>query len=178
MPAIYRLAPGPEEEEKGKKMSDYIDKSSLYKSIADREKEYRSALLKEKNYNTPSAWLLQGLLSATTLIKHFVFDYPTVDAEPGVWIPISARPMDTKERLEWSEKLGYDIGDDEALLYTSQLPDDGQEVLVCGRSGRAWVDTFNYDPDGRCYFEENGDMDGIVAWMPLPKPYRERKCKG
>ena len=30
-------------------------------------------------------------------------------AEPVVWIPITARPMDTEERLEWSEKLGYDI---------------------------------------------------------------------
>lgn len=102
---------------------------------------------------------------------------PTVDAEPVAWIPITARPMDTEERLEWSEKLGYDIAndDDEALIYTSQLPDDGQEVLVCGINGRVWVDTFNNDPDYGCYFEENGDMDGIVAWMPLPKPYGERR---
>lgn len=154
--------------EKGEKMSDYIDKSNLYKSIADREEEYRSALLKEKNYNTATALQLQGHLIATTLIKHLVFDYPTA------WIPITARPMDAEERLEWSEKLGYDITDDEALIYTSQLPDDGQEVLVCGRNERVWIDTFNSDPDYGCYFEEYGDMDGIVAWMPLPKPYRER----
>lgn len=70
-------------------MSDYIDKSNLYKSIVDREEEYRSALLKERNYNTATALQLQGLLNATTLIKHLVFDYPTVDAEPvkhGHWI--------------------------------------------------------------------------------------------
>jgi len=69
-------------------MSDYIDKSNLYKSIADREEEYRSALLKEKDYNTATALQLQGLLNATTLIKHLVFDYPTVEAEPvryGRW---------------------------------------------------------------------------------------------
>lgn len=61
-------------------MSNYIDKSNLYKSIADREEEYRSALLKEKNYNTATALQLQGLLNASTLIKHLVFDYPTVNA--------------------------------------------------------------------------------------------------
>ena len=99
------------------------------------------------------------------------------DAEPVVWIPITARPMDEEEWLEWSEKRGYNIENDdgEALIYTSQLPDDGQEVLVCGRNGRVWIDTFYNDPDYGCYFEENGDMDVIVAWMPLPKPYRERK---
>ena len=91
------------------------------------------------------------------------------------WIPITSRPMDEEERLEWSEKLGYDIEDDEAFIYTS-LPDDGQEVLVCDRYERVWIDTFDNDPDYGCYFEENGDMDGIVAWMPLPGPYRgERK---
>ena len=95
------------------------------------------------------------------------------------WIPVTARPMSSEERLEWSEKLGYDIEYNEALIYTSQLPDDGQEVLVCGRYGRVWIDKFGNDPDYGCYFEENGDMDGIVAWMPLPEPYRGgggRRC--
>ena len=95
------------------------------------------------------------------------------------WIPVTARPMDEEERLEWSEKLGYDIEYNEALIYTSQLPDDGQEVLVCGRYGRVWIDKFENDPDYGCCFEENGDMDGIVAWMPLPPPYsKERKEDG
>lgn len=95
------------------------------------------------------------------------------------WIPITTRPMDEEERKEWSEKLGYDIEYNEALIYTSQLPDDGQEVLVCGRYGRVWIDIFENDPDYGCCFEENGDMDGIVAWMPLPSPYRgERREDG
>lgn len=96
------------------------------------------------------------------------------DAEPVVWIPITARPMDEEERLE-AEEVGFILENDEALIYTSQLPDDGQEVLVCGRNGRVWIDTFMSDPDYGCYFEDNGDMDGIMAWMPLPKPYRERR---
>ena len=91
------------------------------------------------------------------------------------WIPVTARPMDEEERAEWSEKLGYDIEYEEALIFTSQLPDDGQEVLVCGRYGRIWIDKFENDPDYGCSFEENGDMDGITAWMPLPEPYKEER---
>lgn len=66
--------------EKGKTMSELIEKSNLYDAIANREDEYRSALLREKNYNSATALQLQGLLNATTLIKHLVFDFPTIDA--------------------------------------------------------------------------------------------------
>lgn len=97
-------------------------------------------------------------------------------AEPEQkWIPVKTRPMDEEERAEWSEKLGYDIEHEEAVVYTSQLPDDGQEVLTCNRYGHIAKDKFENDPDYGCCFEENGDMDGIVAWMPLPKPYEERR---
>lgn len=82
--------------------------------------------------------------------------------------------MDTEERLERSEKLGYDIEYDDAIIFTSQLPDDGEDVLTCNRYGMIRIDTFVNDPDYGCYFEYNGDMDGIVAWMPLPKPYRAK----
>lgn len=34
---------------------------------------------------------------------------------------------------------------------------------------------FRYDG---CYFEENGDMDGIIAWMPLPEPPKEVQDDG
>ena len=88
------------------------------------------------------------------------------------WIPIKTRPMDEEERVEWSEKLGYDIEYEEAVIYTSQLPDDGQEVLTCNRYGTVRIDKFENDPDYGCSFEENGYMDGIVAWMPLPNPWR------
>lgn len=89
--------------------------------------------------------------------------------EPQRWIPVTSRPMDKEERKEWSEQFGYALDDDEAVIYTSQLPDDGQEVIVCTKWGHVYLDTFLRDEG--CYFEENGDMDGIIAWMPLPKPY-------
>lgn len=107
------------------------------------------------------------------LFKHF--EKPeVVDAEPK-WIPITTRPMNTEERLEWEEEQGFVLEDDDAWIYTSQLPDDGQEVLVCGRYGAVWIDKFMNDPAYGCWLAETGDLDGIVAWMPLPKPYGEEE---
>ena len=82
------------------------------------------------------------------------------------WNPIKSRPMDDEEREYYSERIGYVLSDDEAVIYDSCLPDDGQNVLVCYEWGGVGVEHFCNDEHG-CYFEENGDMDGIVAWMPL-----------
>ena len=89
------------------------------------------------------------------------------------WIKIESRPMTEEERKEWSEHIGYDIEYEDAIIYTSKLPDDGQEVLVCSKWGHVWIDTFSNDPDYGVGFETNGDMDGLVAWMPLPEPPKE-----
>lgn len=86
------------------------------------------------------------------------------------WHVIKKRPMTNDEHIEWSEKVGYDIEYEDAFIY-SNLPDDGEEVLVSSQYGNVYVDKFCQDEG--CYFEENGDMDGIVAWMPLPEPYKE-----
>lgn len=110
---------------------------------------------------------------AEMVTKEFCRD---IDEQPTIktnqWTPITTRPMDEEERLEWSEKLGYDIEYEEAVIY-EHLPDDGQDVLTCSRYNRIAIDKFEDDPDYGCCFEENGEMDGIVAWMPLPEPYKE-----
>lgn len=90
------------------------------------------------------------------------------------WIPVKTRPMDEEERKEWSEKVGYELEGDDAVIYTSQLPDDGQECIVCTKWGNVFIDTFQNDPDYGCAFEDHGDMDGITAWMPLPRPWKGR----
>ena len=93
------------------------------------------------------------------------------------WIPIESRPMTEEERNEWSERQGIDIEyfDPTVATVYSSLPEDGQEVLTCDRYGNIRIDTFEDDAKYGCYFEENGDMDGIVAWMPLPSPYRDER---
>lgn len=88
------------------------------------------------------------------------------------WILIKTRPMDDDERKEYSEKFGYKLEDDEAVIFTSQLPDHGQKILVCSKWGHVFIDRFENDPDYGCSLEEKGDMD-VVAWMPLPEPPKE-----
>lgn len=85
------------------------------------------------------------------------------------WIPLKTRPMDEDEREEWSERRGYKLEDDEAVIYDSLLPDEGEDVIICLRNGRIRVDTFCEDDCG-CYFDVY-DIEDVVAWMPLPKPW-------
>ena len=85
------------------------------------------------------------------------------------WNVITKRPMDAEEREFWEVEIG-EIADEDAYLYEN-LPEEGEEVLVCTQFGRVFIDTFCGDEG--CYFEEYGEMDGIVAWRPLPEPYKE-----
>lgn len=94
----------------------------------------------------------------------------TLYAYEHPWTMITSRPMTAEEREEWEEKIGYVLSDDYAIIYTCPLPDDGQEILTCNKYGTIRLDTFENDPDYGCGLEDNGDLDGIIAWMPLPKP--------
>lgn len=111
---------------------------------------------------------MQELMDRCDILRSNLVNLPSAER----WISLKTRPMTEEERKEWSEKLGYDIDYDEAVIYTSQLPDDEQECIVCTKWGHVFIDTFQNDPDYGCCFDAHGDMDGITAWMPLPEPYR------
>lgn len=89
------------------------------------------------------------------------------ERKTGKWNVITKRPMDAEEREIWEVEMG-EIADEDAYMYEN-LPEEGEEVLVCTHSGRVFIDTMCKDEG--CYFEDYGEMDGIVAWMPLPEPY-------
>lgn len=94
----------------------------------------------------------------------------------GEWIPVKDRPMTTEERKEFAEHYGIEYCDtaDEKVL-DCPMPEDGQEVLVSSRWG-VHTDVADNDIDGEGFIsyglEENGDWEGIDAWMPLPEPYK------
>lgn len=96
---------------------------------------------------------------------------PITEEPDSQWIPFKTRPMSDEEREYYSEMTGFDMSDD-AVMYCSELPEDGQEVLVCNKYGSVWQDIFCNDPDYGVGFETHGDMDGLVAWMPMPEPYK------
>lgn len=108
-----------------------------------------------------------------TLMKQAADAIEELSKRVPKWIMIESRPMDEEERRYYSEHYGYNLTDDEAVIYCCQLPEHGQEVLVCDKYGHIWLDTFDDDPDYGVGFETNGDMDGLVAWMPLPEPPKE-----
>lgn len=87
----------------------------------------------------------------------------------GKWIPVKTRPMDEDERKEWWDKLKRELEDYEAVIYTSPLPDDGQDVLVYLRNGDIIIDCFYRGNYG--YFFVDSHIEEVVAWMLLPKPW-------
>lgn len=84
------------------------------------------------------------------------------------WIPVRTRPMDEEERKYYHETLGWDLTDDEAVMFESLMPGDGQEVWVCSKNGSVWQDTCLVEEG--IGLEENGDWMDIVAWMPFGRP--------
>ena len=97
-----------------------------------------------------------------------------IKALDSKWIPITYRPMTDEEEKELCEKLGIEEGileDWEKRVFTCHLPDDGQEILI---SVGKYVleDICSWDEYG-CGLENNGDWDGVDAWMPKPEPYKK-----
>lgn len=93
------------------------------------------------------------------------------------WIPVTYRPMTEEEEKKFCEELGIEEGsieDWEKRVFTCRLPDDGQEILTSfGKYVRE--DICSWDEYG-CGLENNGDWDGIDAWMPMPEPYTKENA--
>lgn len=95
------------------------------------------------------------------------------DIEYSPWIPVTYRPMTEEEEKELCEKLGIKEGsleDWEKRVFTCHLPDDGQEILI-SRGKYVEEDICSWDEYG-CGLENNGDWNGVDAWMPKPEPYK------
>ena len=91
-----------------------------------------------------------------------IYNLPSVTPQTR-WIPIKTRPMTEEEKEE--------IGHEYAYMYDCPLPDDAQDVMITDCYGNVEVDTFYRDYEG-CYFETNCDDGEVIAWMPLPQPYK------
>ena len=101
-------------------------------------------------------------------MKQWFISHP---CEPPRWIPVKTRQMTSDERSEWEEMAGIKLEDEEAVLFDCPMPYDGQEVLVCSKYGHVSMDECVCDEYG-CGLDVNGDWDCIIAWMPIPKPYK------
>ena len=84
------------------------------------------------------------------------------------WIPIEYRPGTEEEYAEFS-KFGS-CPRSEFKVYTNEMPEDGQDVLITTKWGTVCEDTYHDDVDAS-YFEDHDDPDDVIAWMPKPKGY-------
>ena len=85
------------------------------------------------------------------------------------WIPLEQRPGTDEEYEEYSKYI--DLPRDEFKVYTSPMPDDGEEVLITTYVGDVVTDIYHKEIDA-CYFEDHPDPDEVIAWMPKPKRYK------
>lgn len=93
------------------------------------------------------------------------------------WIPIRYRPLTVKERIALAEHYGIEYCDTlDEKAFDCPMPEDRQEILISTSWGVV-EDVADNDIDGEgfiCYgLENNGDWDGVDAWMPKPEPYKE-----
>ena len=82
------------------------------------------------------------------------------------WIPVKWHDCTDEER----EKYGF--SDDIAVVSDNVMPDDNQKILVTTSHGYVEKDVCYID-DGFSLDSGYDWVDDIIAWMPLPEPYRE-----
>ncbi len=91
---------------------------------------------------------------------------PSAEPKTGRWIPIKWHEITDEER----EREGYPK--DWVVYIDCDMPSDGDEILVQTKSGYIRWDVC-YE-DGEFSLDSGWDwIEDIVAWMPLPEPYRE-----
>lgn len=79
------------------------------------------------------------------------------------WIPVKFRPL-TKEEQEKYPDYCY--------MADCLMPDEGDEILVTTTHGTVEKDEAGFD-DG-FYLDSGYDWQtDVIAWMPLPEPYKE-----
>lgn len=62
-------------------------------------------------------------------------------------------------------------GDECDIVWDCPLPDDMQRVLITDKFGDVYIAEFCIDEGS--YFECYEDEGDVVAWMPLPEPFRK-----
>ena len=108
-------------------------------------------------------------------VKRKLVDLPSAESEPR-WIPIKLRPMTEEEKQHFKEHYGEEPLDEEAVVFNCHMPYDRQEILLSYHGGYVCIDQCEVD-DNFYGLKGVGDWDGVIAWMPLPEPYKAESDK-
>ena len=89
-------------------------------------------------------------------------DIPCLDSNAG-WYPVKRRPL-TEEELE-------EYGHEYSEMWDCTLPDESCTVIITYTyRDQKYVTYTEFDFDDK-YFDDYNDE--VIAWMPLPEPYKE-----
>ena len=138
-----------------------INREVQYKKACDLEAQALAYVGKIANDETRTEeWRIwSAILAERTAFKHDVFDAPEVKPEPK-WIPCS-------ERLP-EEHIGFYLVTVQKRIITAL------NVVGCDNTVHD-IDIARWDYDRRA--PQRGyhwcKADKVIAWMPLPEPFRE-----
>lgn len=64
------------------------------------------------------------------------------------------------------------------ITVQERLPKDGEWVIACSNKGKQQIARYKWDAYDHFYPIESSsgepfDVEDMVAWMPLPKPFRK-----
>ena len=126
--------------------------------VRNRLEQYKTEMENKSQYK-------HGLPGSALDIVNTLLNDLEQDEKEKCWIPVKYHHISEKERAEES------ISKDMHYMLDCKMPDDGQEILVTNGE-TTWQDTCFIDSNG--YYLDGGyDWIDIMAWMPLPKPYKE-----
>jgi hypothetical protein len=124
-------------------------------------------------YEKYHPYLATRVLEFGDALKDLIDNAPTVEERSeSEWIPIITRDMDNEELEEFAKNTDFSVEELDPWCYACQLPDDGQEVIISTSSWGVTITEFYADEYG-CYFEGYEDKGDVIAWRPLPKPYKK-----
>ena len=116
-------------------------------------------------------WYDGMIISSFRGIEKVIKALPSAQPEPH-WIPVSERLPDTRPVDEiglFGEKCGEFMLSDPVLGYVCGLDDDVSMAVVWYEDDMDGVTGWTTAPD--CM------NVNVIAWMPLPEPYREVKWR-
>lgn len=81
---------------------------------------------------------------------------------------------DHRQLAEWLKELKQLREQTRWIPVNEELPEDGEEVLTCSTVGFIEIQSLENPYD--VYWENQKgdwtDFDEVIAWMPLPEPYK------
>ena len=143
-----------------------ISRKYLYDKIAELEEDVRKTIVHQPK-GSPEYLRCQSRLNELNEFKSEVRDAPTVtDTNVGSkWIPCSERLPDIEFENELNERGHNAVL---PLLVTREVfsPIEGTGLCVEKRF------YFKYKGKKTFYDIEIDEVENVIAWMPLPEPYK------